>query len=177
MPRFVFWLIAVAILIIGAPVVAMLIDIFMGPWSATAIEHDGTVTQIVFDRNLKRPGWVEIPSGTSIVQASRVVNAQQGRDVYLMSLSTRGKLSDIRDFYRDRLSHAGFVVKDVGTGPMNARTAAYLGVADILTANRTASGESIAVTIHTPEGLFATRLIELKWGKFVDEARGTVGRR
>jgi hypothetical protein len=99
------------------------------------------------------------------------VNKQQARDVYLMSLSTHESLADIRGFYRDHLSHAGFVVTDVGTGPMNARTAAYLGVADILAATRVASGESIAVTIHVPEGLFATTLVELKWGKFVAETR------
>src|SRR5215472_10210520 len=122
MPRFVFWLIVVAILSVGTPVVAMLLDMSMGSWTATAIEHDGTVTKIAFDRNLKRPDWVGIPSGASIVQASHVMNAGQSRDVYLMSLSTRAQLSDVRDFYRDRLSRAGFVVSDIGTGPMNART-------------------------------------------------------
>lgn len=166
MSRFPVWLIVVLVLIVGTPVVAMLLDMAMGSWSATAIEHDGTVTSIVFDRNLPRPDWVAIPSGANIVQSSHVVNAQQGRDVRLLSLSTRESLSEIRDLYRERLSRAGFVVTDLGTGPMNARTAAYVGVADILSATRTASGDSISVTIHTPEGLLATTLIELKWGKF-----------
>lgn len=166
MSRFPVWLIVLLVLIVGAPVVAMLLDMAMGSWSATAIEHGGTVTTMVFDRNLPRPGWVGIPSGASVVQSSHVVNTRQGRDVRLLSLSTRESMPEIRDFYRDRLSRAGFIVSDLGTGAMNARTAAFIGVADILSATRAASGESIAVTIHTPEGILATTLVELKWGKF-----------
>jgi hypothetical protein len=120
---------------------------------------------MVFDRNLPRPDWVAIPSGASIVQASRVVNAQQRRDVQSLSLSTRESLSNIRTFYRERLSRAGFAVNDLGTGPMNARTAAFIGVADVLSATRTRTGDSVAITIHTPEGVFATRLVELRWAK------------
>src|SRR5262249_39734751 len=103
MPRFPFWLIVLAILVVGTPVIAMLLDLATGPWSASAIEHDGTVTHMVFDRNLPRPDWAAIPSGASIVQASRVVNAQQHRDAQMLSLSTRERLSEIRAFYRDRL--------------------------------------------------------------------------
>jgi hypothetical protein len=165
MSRLPLWLIVPGILVVGTPIVAMLLDIAMGPWSASAIEHDGTVTQMVFDRNLRRPEWVAIPSGASIVQASRVVNAPQHRDVQSLSLSTREHMAGIRAFYRDRLGHAGFVVTDLGTGPMNARTAAFIGVTDILSATRATTGDSLSITIHTPEGLFATTLIELRWAK------------
>jgi hypothetical protein len=165
MPRSPIWLVILAVLIVGTPVVAMLLDVTMGPWSASAIEHDGTVTHMVFDRNLPRPGWLAVLPGASIVQASRVVNAQQRRDVQSLSLSTHESLSDIRAFYRERLSRAGFAVTDLGTRPMNARTASFIGVADVLSATRTGTGDSVAITIHTPEGLFATRLIELRWAK------------
>ncbi len=166
MPRFPFWLIILVILALGTPVVAMLMDRIQGAWSATGIEHDGSVTTIVSDRNLQRPDWAATPDGASIVSASHVVNARQHRDVYLMSLSTRAAVADVRSFYRDRLSRAGFVVTDLGTGPMNARTAAFLGVADILSASRTANGDQVSITINTPEGIFATRLVELRWGRF-----------
>ena len=166
MPRFLLWLIVLATLGVGTPIVAMLLDRAMGPWAATAIEHDGSVTKIAFDRNQERPDWVAIPAGASIVQASRVSNVTQRRDVHLMSLSTWGSMPDIRDFYRNRLSRAGFAVTDLGTGAMNARTAAFLGVADMLTASRSTDGEQIAVTIRTPEGLFRTTLVELRWGRF-----------
>jgi hypothetical protein len=166
MPRFVFWLIVLATLAVGTPIVAMLLDRAMGPWSATGIEHDGSVTTIAFDRTQQRPDWIALPPGASIVQASHVVNARQRRDVYLMSFSTGARMSDIHDFYRNRLSHAGFAVTDLGTGVMNARTAAFLGVADMLSAERSADGDQIAITIRTPEGLFNSTLVELKWGKF-----------
>lgn len=166
MPRLLLWLIVLATLGVGTPIVAMLLDRAMGPWAATGIEHDGSTTTIAFDRNQQRPDWVALPPGASIVQASRVVNAKQRRDVYLMSLSTSARMPDIRDFYRDRLSHAGFAVTDLGTGAMNARTAAFLGVADMLSASRSTDGEQIAVTIRTPEGLFNSTLVELKWGWF-----------
>jgi len=163
MPRFAVWLIVLAILVVGAPVVAMLLDMAMGSWSASAVEHDGTVTKMVFDRNLPRPDWVSIPPGASIVQATRVVNVHQNRDVQSLSLSTRERMRDIREFYRNRLAHAGFAVTDLGTGPMNARTAAFIGVADILSATRAATADTISITIHTPEGLFVTTLVELRW--------------
>ena len=166
MPRLLLWLIVLATLAVGTPIAAMLLDRAMGPWSATAIEHDGSTTTIAFDRNQPRPDWISMPEGASIVQASHVSNARQRRDVHLMSLSMRARMPDIRDFYRNRLSHAGFAVTDLGTGVMNARTAAFLGVADMLSAARSTDGEQIAVTIRTPEGLFNSTLVELKWGKF-----------
>jgi hypothetical protein len=43
----------------------------MGPWSAIAIEQDGSVTNIQFGQNLPRPDWVPVYPNTSIVQGSR----------------------------------------------------------------------------------------------------------
>ena len=60
---FSFWLIVLATLGVGTPIVAMLLDRAMGPWTATAIEHDGSTTTIAFDRNQQRPDWVAHPRG------------------------------------------------------------------------------------------------------------------
>jgi hypothetical protein len=173
--RFPVWLIFIAIFVVGTPIVAMLINMSMGSWTATGIEHDGSVTQISFDRAMRRPDWVALPSGAGLVEASHVENERQRRDVCLMSFSTRQPTADTRDFYRTHLSRAGFAVIDLGTGPMNARTAAYLGVADILSASRPTTGDQISVTNHTPEGLLATALVELKWGRFVSPRENGVG--
>jgi len=176
-PRVPFWLFILVLVIVGSPMVAMWLDLVMGSWSASAIEHDGSTTNMVFDRNLQRPDWVAIPVGASIVQAARVVNAQQHRDVQSLSLSTRARMQEIRDFYRERLTRAGFKVADLGTGPMNARTAAFIGVADVLAATRGKTSDNLSITIHTPEGLLATTLIELRWTKTAGPAQAGNQRR
>jgi hypothetical protein len=161
-------LLLLAVLVFGAPSIAMLLNIGMGDWSATGIEHDGSRTEISFGRNMPVPGWVPVLPGASVVQASRVVNAKQGLDVEMLDLATHVSLADIKRFCREHLAHAGFVVTDEGIGQMNAPTAAYLGIGGILSAVRAASRDEIYITIRTPEGLFATTQVELRWRKSRD---------
>jgi len=164
-------LLLLAVAIIGAPYVAMLLNVSMGDWSATGIERDGSRTEISFGRNMPLPEWVPVLPDASVVQASRVVNAKQGLDVQMLDLATRQDLAGIKRFCRERLVRSGFVVTDLGTGPMNAPTAAYLGIANMLQAVRKASRDEINITIRTPEGLFAATQVELRWRKSDGDAR------
>jgi hypothetical protein len=158
-------LLLLAITVIGSPYIAMLVDISMGNWSATGIEQDGSRTEISFDRNMKVPAFVPVFRDARVVQASHVVNQKQGHDVSILDVATRQSLAEIKRACRDHLERAGFLIKDEGLGSMNAPTAAYLGVANMLTAARKASGDEIWITIRTPEGVLRTTLVEMRWRK------------
>ena len=152
-------------LAVGAPYAGLFLNRAMGPYSATGIEHDGSVTRMSFGRDLPRPEWIFVPPGASIVQASQVTNDAQGRDVGMLELASRLPLKEIRSFYQERLTRADFAVDDLGTGPMNARTAEYLGVGGILVATRAKTGDRLDINIGTPEGVLGTSLIQLSWRK------------
>jgi hypothetical protein len=169
MPRRLVRLILTAAVVItlavGAPYAGLFLNRATGPWDTTAIERDGSVTHMSFGRDLPRPEWIFLPPGASIVQASQVTNEAQGRDVGILELASRLPLTEIRSFYQERLSRADFAVVDLGTGPMDARTAEYLGVGAILVATRAKSGDRLDISIGTPEGIFRTSLIRLSWRK------------
>ncbi len=163
MPRLVLWLIVIATLAVGAPYAALALNILQGPWSASGIEHDGSVTSMVFDRNLPRPSWMPVPPGATVVEASHLVNARQGRDYQSFDVTSHDSLEGLRSFYMQKLQAAGFAVKDHGTGTLNARAADYLGIGDTLSATR--RGDAVNVTIGTPEGIFRARSVHLGWWK------------
>ena len=163
--RLILTAVVVITLAIGAPYAGLLLNRATGPWDTTAIEHDGSITHMSFGRDLPRPEWIFLPPGASIVQASQVTNEAQGRNVGMLELASRLPLEQIRKFYEERLSRADFAVVDLGTGPMNAKTAEYLGVGGILVATRAKSGDRLDISIGTPEGVLRTTLIQLSWRK------------
>ena len=165
MPRFILVLLVVATLAIGAPYAALVLNVLQGPWNATAIEHDGSVTHMTFDRNMPRPSWMPVPPDATVVDATHLINTEQVRDYQSLDVSSHRSLEDLRRFYITRLSAAGFKVTDHGTLNLNARAADYLGIGDTLSATRKASGDSVNVTIGTPEGIFGARLVQLGWWK------------
>ena len=55
---------------LGASYSSTLIYGFMGPWSATAVEQDGSLTHMQFGQHLPRPSWVPLYPGAWVVQAS-----------------------------------------------------------------------------------------------------------
>ena len=152
-------------LAVGAPYAGLFLNRATGPWSTTAIEHDGSVTHMSFGRDLPRPEWIFLPPGASIVQATHVANEVQRRDVGMLELASRLPPAEIKSFYQQRLSRADFAVVDLGIGPMNAATAEYLGVSGVLVASRAKSGDRLDISIGTPEGVFRTSLIRLSWRK------------
>lgn len=159
---FFYFLIAVAV-VLGTPYAAMLLNRAMGPWSATGIERDGSTTYMEFGDTVPRPDWVPIPPDASIVQSSFVRNSKDTTGVGILELASQASLDDLKRFYIDRLKTAGFTVQDLGTGTLNAAAASYLGVASMLVATREATGDQININIRMPEGILATRLIQMNW--------------
>ncbi|HEV2546172.1 MAG TPA: hypothetical protein VGU20_02435 [Stellaceae bacterium] len=72
----------------------------------------------------------------------------------------------MKTFYRARLEASGFTVQDLGLGPLNAATAAYLGIAGTLQGTRVATSDQITVQIGTLEGVIRpSRLLQIRWWK------------
>jgi len=114
MRRFLFALVLLAFLF-GSPYAALLLNQIMGPWSATGIEQDGSISQFTFDPNLSAPDFVPVFPGASVVQSSRVISKAAPSGVGFLELAVHGSAEEVRDFYQTRLAAVGFTVDDLGT--------------------------------------------------------------
>jgi hypothetical protein len=121
---------------LGASYSSTLIYSLMGPWSATAVEHDGNLTQMQFGQNLPRPSWVPVYPGGWVVQAATVTSARMPSGFHSLDLGTRASLDEVKRFYTAELTAAGFVVEDLGLMSLNPATVALLGIDGALSARR-----------------------------------------
>jgi hypothetical protein len=171
--RQVFFLFLVLlILAFGAPRAGTLLYWLMGSWSATAIEVDGSTTTMEFGQTLARPDWVPVLADATVVQSSRMVSKQHPQGFFILEISTRASLEEVKQFYRERLAAAGFAVSDLGIGTLTPVAADYLGLAGDLLGERPATNDKMAVQIHTPDGLILPlRLVQLTWWKLDAEPR------
>ena len=150
-------------LVFGASYASAILFSFMGPFSAVGIEQDGSATHVAFGQNLPRPDWVSVYPGATIVQASKVTAARSPSDFHSLELATRASLDEVKRFYTDALTRAGFAVDDLGIAPLNPATAAFLGIAGTLSAKRAATDDMLTVQIRTADGLFPSRLLQIHW--------------
>jgi len=158
-----FGFLLVVTLVFGASYASAILFSIMGPWSAVGIEQDGSATHIAFGQNLPRPAWVPVYPGATIVQASKVTAVRAPSGFHALELSTRASLDEVKRFYTDALSAAGFAVGDLGIAPLNPATAAWLGIAGTLAGKREATDDAITVQIRTADGLFPSRLLQIHW--------------
>jgi len=82
-----------------------------------------------------------------------------------LDIATRASLDEVKRFYTDALSRAGFAVDDLDIAPLNPATAAYLGIDGTLSGKRATTDDMITVQIRTPEGLIPSRLLQIHWMK------------
>ena len=158
-------LLVIVTLVFGASYASAIINWLIGPWTAVAIEQDGSATAMQFGPHLPRPDWVPVYPGATVVQASKLVSARAPSGFHALELATSASLDDVKRFYTDRLARAGFDVTDLGIAPLNPLTAAYLGIAGTLSARRIATDDTIDIQIRTPDGLIPSRLLQIHWGK------------
>jgi hypothetical protein len=158
-------------LVFGASYASAIIYRAMGPWTATGIEHDGSVTHMQFGANLPRPDWVPFYPGAWVVQGSRLVSAHQPSGFHSLEIGTRASLDEVKRFYTAELTAAGFEVSDLGLMGLNAPTAAMLGLDGTLSAKRASTDDAIDVQIRTPDGIIPSRLLQIRWRK-ISETRG-----
>jgi hypothetical protein len=163
--RWLFPLLIIIALVFGASHAAAIIHAVMGPWSATGVEQDGSLTHMQFGRDLPRPAWVPVYPGASVVQASRLTSARAPSGVHSLEIATRASLEEVKRFYTEQLAAEGFEVSDMGTLSLNPATAALLGIAGSLSAKRAATDDQIDIQIRTPDGLIPSRLLQIHWRK------------
>ena len=163
MPRWILLLVLFSLVYGGHHAAAVLFRL-MDPSEAIAIEADGTHTHMAFGLHLPRPDWVPVPPDATLIQAAKVTPAAS-EGIGSLDVSTRMELEPLRRFYRDVLTHAGFAVDDQGLGPLNPGTAALLGVAAMLVAERATTRDQVSIHIRTPEGLIPSRLVQMNWRK------------
>ena len=150
---------------LGASYSSTLIYAFMGPGSVTAVEHDGSLTQMQFGQNLPRPSWVPVYPGGWVVQAGTVTSASMPGGFHSLDLGTRASLGEVKRFYTAELTASGFVVEDLGLMSLNPATAAMLGIDGALSAKRAETDDQIDIQIRTPDGLIASRMLQIRWRK------------
>jgi len=124
-------------LVFGASYAGAILYHVIGPWSATAIEQDGSLTHMQFGPDLPRPEWVPVYPGAWVAQASRLVSLRAPSGFHSLELGTRASLEEVKRFYTAELTAAGFEVADLGLMSLNPLTAAYLGIASGLAATPT----------------------------------------
>jgi hypothetical protein len=163
--RWLWPLLIIVTLVFGASQASMLVSAMIGPFSATAIEHDGSTTNIQLGQNLPRPEWVPVYPNASIVQGSKVTAAHAPSGFHGLELSTRASLDEVKRFYTERLTAAGFAVADRGLMTLNPLTARMLGMDGTISGKRAATDDLIYIHIRTPDGLFPSRLLQLHWAK------------
>src|SRR3954464_15151296 len=153
----------VVTLVFGASHLSAILYSIMGPWSAVGIEQDGSPTHMAFGQNLPRPEWVPVYPGATVVQASSLTAERAPSGFHGLELSTRASLDEVKRFYTDALTRAGFAVDDLGIAPLNPATAALLGIDGTLMAKRATSDDMITVQIRSAEGLIPSRLLQTHW--------------
>jgi hypothetical protein len=164
MRRFLPFLIVLA-LVFGASYASALINRIMGPWSSTAIHQDGSLSHMQFGVDLPRPEWVPVYPGAWVVGGSKITSDQHPAGFHGLDLGARASLDEVKRFYTEQLTGAGFVVDDLGLMGLNPLTAAYLGVDGMLSAKRHATDDAIVVQIRTPDGIIPSRLLQIHWHK------------
>ncbi len=83
-----------------------------------------------------------------------------------VELLTHKGVDEVKRFYLQELRAIGFDVRDAGFGPINAPTAAYLGIANTLLGWRADTSLWISVTTRSPGGLIVpSRTVQISWQK------------
>ena len=158
-------------IVFGASYASVIVNAMIGPWSAIATEQDGSATHMQFGQQLPRPDWVPVYPNASVVQASSLSSASRPSGFHSLDLATRASLDEIKRFYIDRLTAAGFEVADLGLMTLNPLTARLLGIDGTLSAKRPATDDLITIQIRSPDGLIPSRTLRIHWAKISEYPR------
>lgn len=161
-----FWALLLIAVLFGSSYAASMLNWAMGPWEATAIEQDGSLTHMRFDPGMPPPDFVPLFPGARVVQSARIVSQAAPSGIDSLDLTVSGSADEVRAFYRARLEASGFVVSELVVPNLNPMTAAYLGLDGGLVAKRAATDDILTLQIRTEEGLLIrSRALQLMWRK------------
>ena len=148
----------------GSPYLAFVLHHALGTTAVVATEADGTQRRSSSGPGVPQPDWLAKPSGALTVQSARWLPDKDALDSGISGILTHADAQDVRDFYTQSLRDQGFEVEDIGIAPLDPRTAAFVGIAGTLLAERASTGHELSVQIRTPEGLILKpRMVTVVW--------------
>jgi hypothetical protein len=164
--RFLLGLLLAVTVVAGYPYAGLLLGRIIGTSTVTFSEHDGIQRTMVMGPDAPRPEWLPILPRSVVVQAAHWLPSP-GREVAgSVELLTHKSVDEVKRYYLYALRAAGFDVRDAGFGPINAATAAYMGIDNTLLGWRADTSLWISVTTRTPGGLFVpSRTVQINWQK------------
>jgi hypothetical protein len=148
----------------GAPYAALLVNRVIGTNTVVFTEADGSQRTLIMGPDAAQPDWLPMMPGARLVNAHRWLPNTLAVDSGGVELAIHADVTAVKAFYTQALEQIGFTVEDDGLGPLNAATAAYLGMAGTLLAERRSTGHELTIQIRTPDGLIvARRLLQIEW--------------
>jgi len=154
-------------LVAGYPYAALVLNRAIGTGTVVFTEGDGVQRTLISGPDAPRPAWLPIPPRSYIMQVGHWVPSP-GREVAGdLEILTHNSVDEIKRFYADALGAAGFDMRDMGYGPMNAPTASYLGIANTLQGHRAEDDLTITVTTRTASGfIWPSRAVQIHWQRW-----------
>jgi len=154
-------------LVAGYPYAALVLNRAIGTGTVVFTEGDGVQRTLISGPDAPRPAWLPIPPRSYIMQVGHWVPSP-GREVAGdLEILTHNSVDEIKRFYADALGAAGFDMRDMGYGPMNAPTASYLGIANTLQGHRAEDDLTITVTTRTARGfIWPSRAVQIHWQRW-----------
>jgi hypothetical protein len=137
-----------------------------GPFTMQAVHQDGTVSTMYSDVAMKLPTWLVLPPGARIAAATTTHYDNKPDLGGTVDFVAPMQVDALKQYFTVTLTQQGFVVQDKGLGPLDARTAAAIGVSGEIGATRAQTGELIRIVFREEEGWFGkSRQIQLGWKK------------
>lgn len=171
--RLFFGLVLMVAIVSGYPYAALLLNTIIGTSTVVFNEADGTQRALIMGPDAPQPNWLPMLPRAVVVTAGHWVPSP-GREIAGdVELLTHKGVDEIKTFYLQQLRAAGFDIRDLGYGTLNAPVAAYLGIDNMLQGYRNDTGVMVAVTTRSSSGLVVpSRIVQVRWQK-IDKARMT----
>ena len=154
-------------LVAGYPYAALVLNRAIGTGTVVFTEGDSVQRTLISGPDAPRPAWLPIPPRSYIMQVGHWVPSPGRQVAGDLEILTHNSVDEIKRFYADALGAAGFDMRDMGYGPMNAPTASYLGIANTLQGHRAEDDLTITVTTRTARGfIWPSRAVQIHWQRW-----------
>ncbi len=150
----------------GSPYFGAVFYHLLGTSTVVAMEADGTARTSTSGPGASQPDWLTQPPGALTTNSTRWLPHKDALDSGVFGMLTHAEARDVSAYYTQFLRQQGFDVEDIGLGTLDQRTAAFVGVAGTILAERTSTGHELSIQIRTPQGLIVKpRHVMIVWRK------------
>jgi hypothetical protein len=172
MGRILIGILLTVALVAGSPYAALAIGSIMGTSTVTFTDYDGSQQTLTSGRNAPQPDWLPEMPGAYILSGARWAPSVRALDGGGGDRLTHADVANIRSFYKRELEQRGFKVEDKGLGTLDPSSAAVLGIAGTLTAERADTGHEVNIHIRTKSGLILRpRTVQIQWTQLSAEQK------